>query len=55
MYVEATKTKNDRENRKRGYEVQIEEHYPGEKLQSTRGPLQRNEQIHSQVGVLEAL
>ena len=27
----AIKTKNDRENRKRGYESQIEGYYPGEK------------------------
>ena len=45
------KTKDYIENRKRGCEVQIEEPYPVGKLKSTRGPIQRNEQIHSQVGV----
>ena len=43
--------KNDRENLNRGYEIQIEETYSLEKMQRTRGPIQRNEQIHNQVGV----
>ena len=30
------KTKNDRENRKRGYEVQIEGPYPGENAKGQR-------------------
>ena len=34
-YAAAIKAKIDRENRKRGYEVQIEELYPVEKLQNT--------------------
>ena len=38
----AIKTKNYRENRKRDYEGQIEEPYPCEKLQRTRGPIKRN-------------
>ena len=50
----AIKTKNYREKRKRGYEVQIEKPYPVEKLQRTRGPIQVNEQINSQVEVLES-
>ena len=50
----AIKTKNDREKRKRGYEGQIEEPYPGGNFQRTRGNIQRNEQIHSQVGVVES-
>ena len=50
----AIKTKNDRENRKRGYEVQIDKPYPGGKMQSTRGYVQSNDQHHSQVGVVEA-
>ena len=48
------KPKNDWENRKRGYEGQIEEPYPVEKLQKARGSIQSNDQMHSQVGVLEA-
>ena len=47
-------TKNYREIHKRGYEGQIEDPYPGEKMQRTRGPVQINEQIHIQVGVEEA-
>ena len=39
------KYKNDRENRKRGYEVQIEGPYQAEKLQNTKGHIQINEQI----------
>ena len=46
--------KNYRENQKRGYEVQIEEPYPGENWQKTRVPIQRNEQIYSQVVLVEA-
>ena len=51
MHVRSLK-KNDRENRKRGYEGQIEEPYLVENLQRTGGHIQRNEQIHSQVGVI---
>ena len=48
------KTKNDRENRRRGYEVQIEDPYLGVNMQRTRGNIQSNDQTHSQVGVEEA-
>ena len=47
----AMRTKNDRDNRRSGYEIQIEWPYPVEKLQSTRGTIQSNEQIYSQVSV----
>ena len=47
------KIKNDRENRKRGYEVQIEESYPVENFQRKIGHIQSNDQIHSQVIVVE--
>ena len=50
----AIKTKNDAENRNRGYEVQIEGSHLGEKVQRTRGNIQSNDQPHSQVGVAEA-
>ena len=50
----AMKTKNEREIHKRGYEFQIEDPYPGKKLQRTIGPVQINEQIHIQVGVEDA-
>ena len=50
----AIKTKNDRENRKRGYEGQMKDHYPDEKLQRIIGPIQRNEKILSQMVVVEA-
>ena len=50
----AIKTNNYRENRKRGCEGQIEDLYLFEKLQRTIWPIQRNNQIHSQVGVSEA-
>ena len=50
----AIKTKNNKENRKRGYEGQIEEPYLVEKFQKKIGPIKRNEQINSQVGVEEA-
>ena len=46
--------KNDRENRKICYQVRIEGPYPVEKLQRTRGNIQSNRQIRSQVGVGEA-
>ena len=45
---------NYRENRRRGCEGQIEDLYLFEKLQRTIWPIQRNNQIHSQVGVSEA-
>ena len=45
---------NESENCKRGYEIQIEEPYLGEKLQRTRGLVQHNEQIHIQVRVVKA-
>ena len=45
--------KNDRENRKRGYEVQIEEPIQL-KFQRTRGTIKRNDQISIKLGVLEA-
>ena len=48
------KQKNDRENRKICYQVRIEGPYPVEKLQRTRGNIQSNRQIRSQVGVGEA-
>ena len=48
------KNKNVWENRKRGYEGQIEDPYLVEKLQRKRGPIQSNDQIHSQVVVAEA-
>ena len=41
-YAAAIKTKNDTENRKRGYEVQIEGPYMVEKLQKTRGNIKNN-------------
>ena len=53
-FVSAIKTKNDRENRKRGYEVQIEEPYPVEKLKIKIGHVQSNYQPHSQVSLAEA-
>ena len=45
--------KNDRENYKRLYEVQIEGPYPAEKLQTTRVHIQSNEQLYNQVRVSE--
>ena len=48
------KTKNGRENGKRGYEVQIEGSIMGEKLQRERGTSKISERIHSQVSVSEA-
>ena len=51
--VAAIKTKNDKENRKRGYEGQIEGSYLVEKLQRTRGNIQRNDQLHSKMSVIE--
>ena len=50
----AIKTKNDAENRNRGYEGQIEGSHLGEKVQRTRGNIQSNDQPHSQVGVAES-
>ena len=49
----ATK-KNDRENRKKGYEVQIEGPYAVEKLQKIIKNIQSNDQIHSQASMEEA-
>ena len=50
-FVADIKAKNGRENRKRGYEGQIEWSCPGEKLQRSRGPDQSTDQIHSHVSV----
>ena len=49
LCVAAIKTENDRENRKMGSQVQTEEPYPFGKLQSTRGHIQTNDQLHSQI------
>ena len=54
-FVADIKIKADRENHKRGYESQIEDPYPVENFQRTRGPIQRNENNHSQVIVAETL
>ena len=35
--------KNDSENRKRGYEIQIEGFYPCEQMQRSRGPAQSSD------------
>ena len=51
--VAAIKTKNDRENYKRGYEVQRETSYPVEKLQKTKGNIQSNDQLHSQLSMVK--
>ena len=50
----AIKTKKDRENRKRGYEVQIEGSYQGGKFQMEREPAQSGDTIHVQASVEEA-
>ena len=50
----AIKRKIHIENIKRGYEVQIEGYYPGEKLQRTRGTDQGSDQIHGQARVEES-
>ena len=42
------------DNRKRGYEEQGEELYPGEIFQGARGTVQTSDQISSQVSVAEA-
>ena len=47
----AIKTKNYRENRKRGYEGIIEGSHSGEKIQRTRGHIQSNNQTNIQMGV----
>ena len=52
--AEDIKKKIDRENRKIGYEGQMEEPYLGGKMQRTRGHIQSNDQPHSQVGVAES-
>ena len=41
-------------NGKIGYESQIEGLYQSEKMKSTRGHIQSNNQPHGQVGVAEA-
>ena len=46
-----THTKNDIENLKRGYEFQIKGSYPVEKLQMSRGHIESNEKINSQVSM----
>ena len=46
--------KNDREKYKRGYEGQIKGPYPVEKMQMTRGHIQINDQLPSQVSEEEA-
>ena len=48
------KTNNDRENRKKYCEGQIERTYLVEKLQSTRGNIQSNKPLHIQVSMEEA-
>ena len=50
----ATVNKNDRENRKRGYEVKIEGSYLGGNFRRAREPDQRDDQIHGQVSVEES-
>ena len=47
----AIKTEKGRENCKKGYEGQIEGSYLGDKMKSTIGRIQSNDQPHSQVGV----
>ena len=49
-----TAIKNERGNRKKGYEGQIEGPYPVGKLQRIVGYIQINDQIHSQVIMEEA-
>ena len=53
-HAAAIKTKNYRENRKRGYEVQIEGSYQGGKFQMEREPAQSGDTIHVQASVEEA-
>ena len=50
----AIKTNIDRENRKRGYEGQIEGPYLSGEIQSKRGHIQSNNQNYIHVGVAEA-
>ena len=47
------KNKNDRKNRKRGYENQIKGSYTGENLQRAIGSAQSSDQIRIQVSVVE--